>query len=135
MVEKATYKDEGERLFIRVCHESWRRRLGKLGERARQEHLGEGGFHRLANKEAEKLRSSFSSCKNAESLRQTVVDFWARGGSNKLLGGDGLSKVLALLDENNWKRARDLALLSLISYTDENSQSTTTPVTVTPGGI
>src|SRR5947207_9834648 len=28
-VENASYDDESERVFISVCHESWRRRLGK----------------------------------------------------------------------------------------------------------
>ena len=116
MVETATYDDESERLFIRVCHESWRRRLGKLGERARQERIGDGGFQRLASKEAEKLRSSFTSCKNLETLRETVVDFWARGGANELLRGEQLTQVLTLFNERNWKKARDLALLALISY-------------------
>ena len=129
MVETASFNDESERLFIRVCHESWRRRLGKLGERARKENLGDIGFRRLVGKEAERLRTSLSRSKNSETLRETVVDFWSRAGGNELLRATGLTKLLPLFDEKNWKKARDLALLALISYqpqTEEEEKALTT---------
>lgn len=122
MVEKAVFDGENERTFIRVCHESWRRRLGKLGQRARNENLGNDGFNRLVKKETEKLRTGLARCKNAETLRETVVDFWARGGSNEDLQGNGLITLLPLFDEKNWRRTRDLALLALISYQPQNKQ-------------
>lgn len=113
MVEKASYDDENERTFISVCHESWRRRLGKLGQRASKENTS---FSSLVKKEAEKLRTSLVRSKNADTLRETVVDFWARGGANESLQGDGLIKLLPLFNEKNWRKTRDLALLALISY-------------------
>ncbi len=119
MVEKAKYDDESERLFIRVCHESWRRRLGKLGERATRESTS---FSSLVTKEAEKLRTSLARSKNAETLRETVVDFWARSGTNEALQGDGLAKLLPLFDEKSWRKARDLALLALISYKPQTEE-------------
>lgn len=111
MVRTASFDNESERLFIDVCQESWRRRLGKLGQRAISEHTS---FSMLANKEAEKLRTSLARCKNADTLRGTVVDFWSRAGANRLLQGKGLTSLLPLFKD--WKRARDLALLALISY-------------------
>lgn len=119
MVEKASFEDESERTFIRVCHESWRRRLGKLGERARTENAS---FQSLVRKEAEKLRTSLARCKNAETLRETVVDFWSRAGVNEHLQGDGLLKLLPLFGEKNWRKSRDLALLALISYQPQNAE-------------
>lgn len=116
MVKSALYEDDSERLFISVCHESWRRRLGKLGQRATKENVN---FSSLVSKEAEKLRTSLTRCKNAESLRETIVDFWARGGAQELLRGNGLTQLLPLFNEKNWKKARDLALLALISYKPE----------------
>lgn len=110
MVEKATYDDERERLFIQVCHESWNRRLGKLGKRSSPD-IGV-----LFRKDAEKLRVSIAHCKNAESLRETIVDFWSRAGLIPVLQGDGLIKLLPLFNEDNWRKSRDLALLALISY-------------------
>ena len=119
MVRTASFDDESERLFIDICHESWRRRLGKLGQRAASEGAN---FQTLANKEAERLRSSLIRCKNAETLRETVVDFWSRAGGNRSLRGNSLTNLLRLFDESNWKKARDLALLSLISYQPQNEQ-------------
>jgi hypothetical protein len=55
-------------------------------------------------------------------LRETVVDFWARGGANPHLQGDGLIKLLPLFDEKNWRKSRDLALLALISYQPQSPQ-------------
>lgn len=113
MVKEAKYENDREQLFIKICHESWRRRMGKLGERAREENVN---FSNLVDKEREKLRVSFARCKNAVSLRETVIDFWSRAGSIELLQGDGFLKILPLFEEKNWRKAKDLALLALISY-------------------
>ncbi len=120
MVQSAEFDDESKRRFIHACHKSWRSRMGKLGERARRENLGEGGFKRLVDRERERLRIAFARSKNAQTLRETVVDFWARGGTNKELQADGLMKVLPLFSDVNWREARDLALLALISYQPKN---------------
>lgn len=112
MVNEATFDDARERTFIAACHEAWRRRLGKLGERSRRENTS---FPALVNREQEKLRVALSRCKNAATLRETVVDFWSRAGSVKELH-DHWQEVLALLDERNWRKGKDLALLALASY-------------------
>lgn len=119
MVRTASFDEDGERLFIEICHESWRRRLGKLGQRASSENTS---FSGLARKEAEKLRNALIRCKNAETLRETVVDFWSRAGANRSLRGIRVTTLLRLFDESNWKKARDLALLALISYQPQNEQ-------------
>lgn len=119
MIEHAVFDNENERTFIRVCHESWRRRLGKLGDRARRENTS---FSSLVKKDAEKLRTALARSKNADTLRETVVDFWARGGANPHLQGDGLIKLLPLFDEKNWRKSRDLALLALISYQPQSPE-------------
>lgn len=124
MVKKAIFDNEREKLFIEVCHESWRRRMGKLGERAEAENKD---FSDLVRKEREKLRISISRCRNAETLRETIVDFWARAGSIKQLQGNGLARILPLFDEENWRKAKDLALLALISYQDPKEKSETNP--------
>lgn len=115
MVAQTTF-DESKRLFIEVFHSSWERRLGKLGQRARDEGMGEDGYKRLVRNEAEKLRTSLARCKNAQTLRGTVVDFWSRAGANELLQGSGLNRVLPLFNETSWREAKDLALLALVSY-------------------
>jgi CRISPR-associated protein Cas8a1/Csx13 len=118
MVCKASYEHEMERLFIAACHEAWRRQLGKLGERARRENIL---FSTIVGRESEKLRMSFSRCRNARDLRETVVDFWARSGSVKTLK-ESWSEILPMFDEHNWRTAKDLALLALASYKPANSE-------------
>jgi len=112
MVNKAVFDDEREKIFIAICHEAWRRRLGKLGERARRENTS---FSALVNREFEKLRVAFSRCKNEMTLRETVVDFWARAGSIQELQGHW-PDILPLFSEKNWRLAKDLSLLALVSY-------------------
>lgn len=128
MVEQAAFDDEGKRRFIHACHASWRDRMRQLGDRARNENLGDAGFSRLVARERDRLRIAFARSKNAQTLRETVVDFWARAGTNRALQGESLMKVLPLFDEANWREARDLALLSLVSYqSKEDSEKEVAP--------
>ena len=113
MVEEGSFDDERKKRFIRVCHKSWRNRMGKLSDRASKG----GGYRRdLIKKEFEKVRSSLLRSRNSQTLRQTVVDLWARAGLNEELQGKGLRELLPLFNEDNWRETRDLALLALISY-------------------
>jgi len=119
-------------VFIETCHEAWRRRLGQLGERARRERVT---FTRLASGEYDRLRSALSRCKNAVTLRAVLTDFWSRCGSLPSLQ-QGWSEILPLLEEREWRKARDLALLALASYqptTREEEQALTAPASVENG--
>jgi len=123
MTQKAEYDHPNEHIFIQTCHEAWRRRLGRLGARAKEEGKSEQGrkmlFRRFASNEYEKLRVALARCKNTETLRAVITDFWARAGSLPSLHEDW-SSVLPLLD-NDWRKARDLALLALASYQPSNA--------------
>ncbi len=111
MLEKASL-GKAEKVFVETCQEAWRRRLGQLGERAKKENIS---FNDLASREMERLRTSLNRGKNKTALRETVVDFWARAGSLETLQG-GWMEVMGLFEEKDWKKARDLALLAIISY-------------------
>lgn len=113
MVSEAGFEDERDRTFVRACHEAWRRRLGQLGERAKRERTP---FEDLVNREFERLRVGFARCKNAATLREAVTSFWARAGGPLPELATGWEGVLPLLDEKNWRKAKDLALLALVSY-------------------
>ncbi len=116
MVDKAIFDEENQRILISSCHEAWRRRLGQLGDRARSE---SADFNSLARREFERLRVSMSRCKNASSLRETLVDFWSRTGPLPSLQ-EHWPQMLSLLNESNWRVAKDLALLALASYKPAN---------------
>jgi len=119
MVEDQEVLREGpERAFVLACHEAWRRRMAQIGEKARRER---SSFQDQVNREFTRLRVAFSRSKNAASLREVVADFWARGGPTKPLQA-GWRDVLDLLDERNWRKAKDLALLALASYKPETKE-------------
>jgi CRISPR-associated protein Cas8a1/Csx13 len=117
MTQEAQFDHPNEKIFIATCHEAWRRRLGQIGDRARREGIA---FTRLASSEYEKLRVSLARSKNATSLRAVVTDFWSRAGSLPSLQS-GWTAILPLLEETEWRKARDLALLALASYQPSNA--------------
>lgn len=121
MVKDTTVTPEGpERLFILACQEALRRHMG-------QKHGRPGGAD--WGTEYEKVRVGIARCKNAATLRETITDFWSRGGTlhkgEKTLlttGDDWWQQVLPLFDEQNWRKAKDLALLALASYPGSKEQ-------------
>ncbi|EKT86643.2 type I-MYXAN CRISPR-associated Cas8a1/Cmx1 [Leptospira santarosai] len=119
MIEKINFDYEGEKIFIKACHTAWKHRLGKLGSDSKKP--GAGLFTKLVERDFERLRVSLSKSKNLESFRQTITDFWSRSGSIPELR-DGWEKIMVLLDSENWKKARDLALLALVSYKPEKKE-------------
>ncbi len=136
MVTEAGLAEEREQVFVRVCHEAWRRRLGQLGERARREGAS---FQALVTRECERLRAALARCKTATTLRETVTDFWARAGGPLPSLQAGWQGMLPLLGEQHWRTAKDLALLALASYqpaSPEEAAALTTPeASDTHGGM
>lgn len=114
MVEDAEVMTEGpERLFVLACQEAMRRHMGQRFARPGRDW----------GTEFEKVRVSIARCKNAATLRETITDLWSRGGTlhkgeRTLLrtDDDWWRQVLPLFDEQNWRKAKDLALLALASY-------------------
>lgn len=112
MIRETLAPHQPERIFVETCHEAWRRNLGRLSERAKQERLD---FPTLAAREQERLRSSLVRCKNAAALRETVMDFWSRSGPLPTLQ-EHWAEMLPFFTPERWQLARDLALLALASY-------------------
>lgn len=118
MVEaKDAFPEGPERTFVLACQEALRRRMGRKFARPGGADWGN---------EFEKVRVSIARCKNLASFRETITDFWSRGGSLHK-GKDSLlqassswwHEVLPLFNDKNWRKAKDLALLALASYPGE----------------
>ncbi|MDI7218345.1 type I-MYXAN CRISPR-associated Cas8a1/Cmx1 [Leptospira santarosai] len=122
MIEKINFDYEAEKIFIKACHTAWKHRLGKLGSDSKKP--GASSFDKLVARDFERLRVALSKSKNFESFRETITDFWSRAGRIQELT-DGWEKVMILLEPENWKRGRDLALLALVSYKPKNEKEET----------
>lgn len=101
----------GERTFVLACHEAWRYKIAQDMENTRKR-----GVKYDYYKAFEKQRIAFSRCKNAASIREVVADFWARAGKSLPTLYEKWDEILPLFDSDNWRLARDLALLALASY-------------------
>ena len=109
---------EQDRIFVQACQEAWRRRMGQLGQRAKSENTDFGG---LINRERDRLRSALLRCKNADTLRETVIGFWSRAGSLEVLR-DNWPSAMQFFSAADWKKGKDLALLALVAYKPSDKQ-------------
>lgn len=122
VVQPNAFADPAQAAIVQACQEAWRRRLGALSARAKER--GER-FQDLAERERERLRIAFAHCKNADSLRAALVDFWSRAGPIPTLQ-ERWRDLLPYLGPERWQLTRDLALLALVSYAAPEEQPTPT---------
>lgn len=103
--------DEREKLFVKACHEAIRFTYGQISQQA--EKRGE-----LANfdRETIRIRTGLGRCKNSDTFREFITDFWSRAGKIPTLQEHWEELMEFVMWEKNWKKARDLALLALASY-------------------
>jgi len=111
MVNQAEWDDNTEKLFVQACHQALRQMYGKMAERAK-----ERGEQINFDRENEKIRVELSRCKNADSFRQFITDFWSRAGQINVLQENWQDLLPLATGDRGWKRGRDLALLALASY-------------------
>lgn len=134
VVQADAFDEHAQVVIVQACQEAWRRRLGALSARARER--GEH-FQDLAERERERLRIAFAHCKNAESLRAALVDFWSRVGPIPALQ-ERWRDLLPYLGPERWQLTRDLALLALVSYSppeEEQTSVTSGDASSSPAGL
>ena len=111
--ENELWKDfEIHELIVKATQTAIKRRYAQLAGRVNQEG---GDVNTVLNREYERIRVAFAHCKNAESIRREITDFWSRAGQNKILK-ENWNKIIELLYSDDWTVVRDLALLALASY-------------------
>jgi CRISPR-associated protein Cas8a1/Csx13 len=123
LFEKLNYEREGlnqmiqskkvewskeERLFVEAFHEALRNTYGQQSGRTKEDEKV-----RL-DKVNQKFRTKLMRCKNRDSVREFVMDFWARAGRLTTVQNNWEDFMRLMTDD--WKVARDLALLALVSY-------------------
>lgn len=111
MVQHAQWNDETEKLFVRACHEALRNTYAKVFKRAREK-----GEVPNIDRENERFRTSLGRCKNADTFREFITDFWSRAGQVPTLQDHWKDLLLLVTGKQSWRMAKDLALLALASY-------------------
>ena len=117
-VDKSVWTEESERLFVQACHEAFRLTYRKIYSRARD--IGEVANLERAN---ERFRTELGRCKNADSFRAFITDFWSRAGQIPTLQEHWRELLALTTGQHSWKTARDLALLALASYKGTKSST------------
>jgi CRISPR-associated protein Cas8a1/Csx13 len=103
--------DERERLFIQACHEAIKFTYGQISEQAKKR-----GEVPNFDRETVRIRTGLGRCKNAETFREFITDFWSRAGRIPTLQEHWQDLMEFVMRDSHWKKSRDLALLALASY-------------------
>ncbi|MGL6338023.1 MAG: type I-MYXAN CRISPR-associated Cas8a1/Cmx1 [Waterburya sp.] len=111
MVKNADWDEEPQKLFVKACHEALLKIYGKLYSRAKE------GEYTQIERENERIRSGLIRCQNSEDFRHFMTaNFWSKAGNISILAEYWEELMPLTTKPNNWKLARDLALLALASY-------------------
>ena len=111
MVRNADWDEEPQKLFVKACHRALYQIRGKLSSRANENEYVQ------FDREHERIRSGLIRCQNSEDFRHFITaNFWSKAGNISILA-DHWEELMPLTTKpENWKLARDLALLALASY-------------------
>lgn len=111
MIRKIQWDAESEKLFVQACHEAIRFTYGQISKQA-------GDRREIPNfdRETTRIRTGLGRCKNAQTFREFITDFWSRAGRIPTLQEHWVELMGLITGNGDWKKARDLTLLSLASY-------------------
>lgn len=112
--------DEREKLFVQVCHEAIKFTYGKIAEQAKNR-----GEVPNFDRETVRIRTGLGRCKNAQSFREFITDFWSRAGKLPTLQAHWQDLMAFVMQEYYWKKSRDLAMLALASYPGKETKAAT----------
>jgi len=115
--EQAMWDSLEEQAFFAIYHQTLRNVLTR-----EVEGLSRGGARDLRERwenRVEKIRRDLMRAKTLDSNRKTIVEFLAGGGGSKELTEKKEAIWGFLNHPYDWKKARDLALLALVTFTDK----------------
>jgi CRISPR-associated protein Cas8a1/Csx13 len=110
--DETMWDTAGEPTVVRAVHEALRSRYGRIA--------GENRTNPVAMRdrfagEYDRWRLAFAGAKTADQFRKALCDLLSRAGPNPVLQ-KCWQDVLPMLRADQWRHARDLALLALCSY-------------------
>lgn len=111
MVRNADWDEQAQILFVKACHKGLLQIYGKLYDKPKESN------YILIQRENERIRSGLIRCQNSEDFRHFMTaSFWTKAGNISILAEYWEELMPLTTKPDNWKLARDLALLSLVSY-------------------
>lgn len=117
MVKNADWDEEAQKLFVKACHEALLKIYGKLYGRGKEDEYIQ------IQRENERIRSGLIRCQNSEDFRHFMTaSFWSKAGNISILAEHWEELMPLTTKSENWKLARDLALLALASYKPKRRQ-------------
>ena len=132
-----------EKIFVHVCHDAMRQIYGWIHHEFGDLRTSTAAQNK-ARSEITKIRSSLLRAKNAETLQDALLDFWSRAARSKVRANVVLKKkhtikrkregsseeqeaqvpgweaILPMLADDSWRKARNLALVALLSYSSSH---------------
>jgi CRISPR-associated protein Cas8a1/Csx13 len=111
--------DKREKLFVQACHEAIKFTYGQISEHAKKR-----GEVPNFDRETVRIRTGLGRCKNSDTFREFITDFWSRAGKIPTLQEHWEELMEFVMVDKNWKKSRDLALLALASYKGKGVSNT-----------
>ncbi|MEG4799971.1 type I-MYXAN CRISPR-associated Cas8a1/Cmx1 [Microcoleus sp. ARI1-B5] len=128
MVKYAEWKEASHGRFVEACHDALRgiyARSFELGideakrQKATSEEHGKDLGRKRISDEREKVRSKMIRCKNLSAFCSFITEFWSKAALSRVQQEHQAELWNLVLDD--WEMARNLVLLSLVSYKPRES--------------
>lgn len=113
--EKEVWDSDAEQTFLRVMHDM----LGTLmwkEAKAAERRGGSRGLSKRIEDLKEKIRRDLEFAQTRDLLRKKLSEWLAKGGTHEAVRAHREVVWNLMNDPHEWQKARDLALLSLITY-------------------
>ncbi len=118
LIAMLDYLEDAEKAIVESVHVALRQRFGRIAEENKDDPVA---MKNRFDSERERWRLRFVGAKTHDQIRTALADLWSLAGPNRELQ-ERWPLILPLLRAENWKVARDLALVALASYRGQESE-------------
>ncbi len=115
--EEIMWKNPQEQMLLSIFHANLRRLLNK--EEKALTRGGSRNIHQRWEDRVDKIRRDLMSAKTLPLARKFLMEFLAEGGGSKELTNSSAELWNLVNHPYEWKKARDLAMLALVTFTDK----------------
>ena len=115
LIKDLNWSQETKRRFVDLVQAAVRNRYGRVSSEAKSVGANVGS---LLDREYDRMVLTFSKCRTKENFREELFRFLAvnRAKLKELSPQERIDMLLKVAVENDWKEARDLCLLAIVTY-------------------